>query len=1179
MTNSRPFTRTRLLLEGLSHYWRSHLSVALGTAIATAVLAGALVVGDSVKASLRRMTLERLGAVDFSMTGPRFFREQLATDVVAAAKEGGQSVRVAPAILATAAIETSGGDTQRRASGTQVIGCDDRFWEFLNHGSLKAPSDGEVVLSRRTADQLQAKVGDQVSVLVEIPQTIPRDSLLGDREQTVTELLLNVSGIAEEQTGMARFGLNPSQQLPRNAFVNLRQLQEQLNVAETAESRSSPVAKPARINSLFFARENSTASTEDADVAAGQSLTTAIHRKLGLADLHLRLIDHSDRGYISLESEQMILDPRIVEHAHKVARELNADAAPVLVYLLNEVRNAAKPELHSMYAVAAGLEPDSLETKEPPPPASQEALKLLASAGAPNPVPREFPEVVIDDWLASDLEVKVGDILTTTYHQVGDRGELPEVEQKFKVAGIAPLVPPWDDQGLVPYVPGITDAETFRDWRQPFPMKMEEITPRDEEYWKLHRATPKLFVPLAEAQKLWQSRYGDVTSVRIHRASLDEFEREFLATLPPTTSGMIVQPIKRMGLDAAKGTTDFAGLFLGFSFFLIGAAAILIALLFRLGVERRIRELGLLTSVGWTPREVFRHALLEAFVVVAVGVLVGLPLAVGYAGLMIHGLKTWWNAAVGTQFLYLAVDPAHLIGGGIGAMAIAVFAVWIGLRASRKVSPRGMLSGETEVAAAVASTGGRRRWLVPAACALAAAVLIGLSLATLIPSKEAFGGISWVAVSFFLSGSLVLTAGMTAFGSALRQAPGATRRMTWRELCLRNAARNPRRSSMTAGLVAAAAFLVAAVASGKRNPAAELPDKNSGNGGFLLVAESSTPILYDLNTEYGRSQIGIDVDATKSWPKIQVAPFRVQPGENASCLNLYQTQLPTILALPDALVQKFADDARFRFIGMTPGEAWQSLLAKTAEGITPVLGDVNTLQYSLHKGPGDQIPLDDAPTRTGRKLEITGMFDGSVFQGVLVMAESHFLKLYPERTGFQYFLVEASSAASGAALSQAAQSIADVLETQLRDYGVDAERVSVRLADFLAVQNTYLSTFQTLGGLGLLLGVFGLFAVTLRNVLERRGELALMRAVGLPKQMTGLMVVGENLLLVGWGLATGIAAALLAMAPQLVSTGGVPPWSGLGLLAGAILLAGGVAAVVALKDALAAPIVAALSDE
>lgn len=1182
MTKSAPFTRFRLLLAGLKHYWRSQLAVALGTAIAAAVLAGALVVGDSVKASLRAMTFDRLGAVDFAVTGPRFFREQLAEDVVAAAEQAGQTVQVAPAVMATAAVEFRHDETLRRAAGVQVIGCDERLWGFLDHGDLKAPGDGEIVLSRRLAEQLQVQAGSQLSVLVEIPQTIPRDALLGDREQTVAELLLTVSAIAHESTGVARFGLNPSQQLPRNAFVNLRQLQDQLNIAEVAASPRIPLAKPARINSLFFSRPAAAESSKEIDTAAAQALTNAVHRTLKMSDLHLRLIDHQDRGYISLESEQMLLDRGISEYAIKTARQLNCEVTPILVYLLNEVRNATDPERHSMYAVAAGIDPGAFETGETPPPASQEALQLLAAAAGPHPAPPPFPEAAINAWLAEDLGVGIGDRLIVKYHQVGDRGELPEIEQTFQVAAIAPLESPWDDRGLVPYVPGITDAETFREWRQPFPMKMDEITPRDEEYWKLHRATPKLFLPLATAEDLWRSRYGDMTSLRIRGTTVEAFERSFLSNLPPTTSGMMVQPVKQQGLAAAEGTTDFAGLFLGFSFFLIGAATILIALLFRLMVERRIRELGLLTAVGWTPRSVFRHALWEALAVVTVGALLGLPLAVGYAGLMIYGLKTWWNAAVGTQFLFLSVNPGRLLTGGISTVMIAAAAVWFALRSARQVSTRAMLAGVVEKETSAAALASKKTpWRTPIICAIAAAVLVACSLAGLIPGREAFAGISWVAVSFFVSGGLALTAGMTGFGALLRQPPGATSPagITWPRLCLRNAARNPRRSTLTAGLVAAAAFLVAAVASGKRDPAAELPVRNSGDGGFLLVAESSTPILYDLNTEYGRSQLGITNDASRPWPAKQVVPFRVQPGENASCLNLYQTQLPTILALPDAVIEQFASESRFKFIGMTPAEGWRSLLQPVGDELTPVLGDVNTLQYSLHKGPGDQVPLDAAPTRQGHKLQIAGMFDGSVFQGVLVMAESQFLKLYPERAGFQYFLIETDQPANVAEAHRIADAASDALESQLRDYGLDAERVANRLADFLAVQNTYLSTFQTLGGLGLLLGVFGLFAVMLRNVLERRGELALMRAVGLPNAKTALMVVGENLLLVAWGLATGISAALLAMAPQLVSTGAMPPWRSLSFMAAGILTAGGIAAVVALRDALSAPIIAALRDE
>jgi ABC-type antimicrobial peptide transport system permease subunit len=1168
------FTRFRFLLAGLKHYWRSHLAVALGTAIAAAVLAGALIVGDSVRASLKAMTLDRLGAVDYAVTGPRFVREKLVDDLAADASLG---VRVAPAIQLTGALETSSGDQHRRAGGVNVVACDQRLFDFLDHGSIETPATDAIVLSRRVADQLQVQVGDAVSVFVEIPQTIPRDALLGDREQTVTELLLTVSAIADESLGLARFGMNPSQQLPAIAFVNLKQVQEQLGVGEVAKSRTNPYSKPARINSLFFSQGD---AVSDA-VATARNLTARLHQSLQLSDLHLRLVEQADRHAVSLESEQMLLDPRVVQRATDAGKQIHRAAAPVLVYLLNEISNEKHPDRKSMYAVAAGVEPAAFAVGK------GEKLKPEGAAEVLRPeVDAKSRDVVINDWLATDLDAAVGDVLTVKYHQVGDRGELPEIAERFAVRAIVPLSPPWDDQGLVPFVPGITDADSFRDWRQPFPMKMDEITDRDEQYWKAHRATPKILLPLSAARDLWRSRYGDATSLRYFADGettaelMANLEQTFVANLNPEVTGLLAQPVKAQGLQAASGTTDFAALFLGFSFFLIGAAAILIALLFRLSVEQRIRQLGLLTAVGWSPTTVFRMAIAEAMCVVSLGAVLGLPLAIGYAAVMIYGLKTWWNAAVGTQFLFLSVQLDKLIFGAVAAIVVAAISVWLGLRSARKVSPRAMLAGEVEVQSSLRIQRSRlRTWLVPLVCGgLAVAILLS-SVAGVVPTTEAFEGLSWTIVAFFLCGMLLLVAGMTAFSAMLRERPAAShRRLTAPRLAFRNSARNTRRSTLTAGIVSSAAFLVAAVASGRRDPLNELPDRQTGNGGFLLIGETATPVLYDLNTSYGRAQLGID-EVNPLWSSIHVVPMRVQPGENASCLNLYQTVLPTILALPDDAIRAFADEQRFKFIGQTPRKAWPLLLAPAENGIVPVLGDVNTLQYSLHKAVGDQIPLDDAPTRRGQELAIAGMFDSSIFQGVLVMSESNFLRLYPERAGFQQFLIESPNIKTVDEARAQAESISDLLETQLRDYGFDAERVSVRLADFLAVQNTYLATFQTLGGLGMLLGVFGLFAVMLRNIVERRGELALLRAVGLSDSQTGRIVILENLMLVGWGLATGIGAALLAMAPHLLSSGGSPPWQGLIVLAASVLMGGLIAVWIALRGALRTPIVAALRDE
>ena len=209
------------------------------------------------------------------------------------------------------------------------------------------------------------------------------------------------------------------------------------------------------------------------------------------------------------------------------------------------------------------------------------------------------------------------------------------------------------------------------------------------------------------------------------------------------------------------------------------------------------------------------------------------------------------------------------------------------------------------------------------------------------------------------------------------------------------------------------------------------------------------------------------------------------------------------------------------------------------------------------------------------------MLDGSVFQGVLLMSQSNFESLFPEHSGYRYFLIgDRRIEDGGRALSKdEARALSDLLETSLAPYGFDVEPIGDRLANFLAVQNTYLSTFQTLGGLGLLLGTFGLGTVMLRNVIERRAELALLRAVGFRPSAIRRLVLFENAFLLACGLVVGTGSALLAMLPHLLSTGADVPWlSGAGLLVG-IFAIGLLAATGATMEAVRTPIVATLRGE
>jgi putative ABC transport system permease protein len=200
------------------------------------------------------------------------------------------------------------------------------------------------------------------------------------------------------------------------------------------------------------------------------------------------------------------------------------------------------------------------------------------------------------------------------------------------------------------------------------------------------------------------------------------------------------------------------------------------------------------------------------------------------------------------------------------------------------------------------------------------------------------------------------------------------------------------------------------------------------------------------------------------------------------------------------------------------------------------------------------------------------MLSNSVLQGNLLVSEANFVKLFPDVGGYRYFLIEPS----GSARASAARDVAQVLEPTLADDGLDVRGAREQLAQFLAVQNTYLSTFQSLGALGLLLGTIGLAVVQLRSVIERRGELALMRAEGFRRRRLIRMVVWENAVLLVGGLAVGCIAAAIALIPQWAPHGVRVPWGTLALLLATIAIVGIVAGWLTTRRALAAPILPAL---
>jgi ABC-type antimicrobial peptide transport system permease subunit len=231
--------------------------------------------------------------------------------------------------------------------------------------------------------------------------------------------------------------------------------------------------------------------------------------------------------------------------------------------------------------------------------------------------------------------------------------------------------------------------------------------------------------------------------------------------------------------------------------------------------------------------------------------------------------------------------------------------------------------------------------------------------------------------------------------------------------------------------------------------------------------------------------------------------------------------------------------------------------------------DANTMQYVLHKSIGDvvEIPHGVDPIR----LQIVGTLSGSLFQSEILIAEEPFLKLFPEEQGFRLFLLNAPEAMWGM--------VTPALEEPLSDSGFDVTPAADRLAQYHRVENTYLSTFQALGALGLLIGTVGLAAVLLRNVLERRRELALLRAVGYSAGEVMRVIFLENAALLAAGLCIGTLCALLAVSPALAQRAHTLPFASLGLLLLIVAFVGLLSTWLATRAAVHSPLLDSLRSE
>ncbi len=1077
-----------LVARNVRHFWRTEVGVVLGAAAATAVLVGALAVGDSVRGSLHALAGQRIGRVDAVLAGgDRFFKSDLA-DRIAPVLAGST---VAPVCQLRGIAKLATGES--RAGIIDVYGVDRRFFALAPApGGRGAPTDRKVFLNRRLATHLGVGVGDEILLRVEKPSFVPRDMVLSTIEDISVALRVEVSAVLGADD-FGAFSLRASQIPPFAAFVSLAWLQKEVQLAGAA-------------NLLLVGGQSGANVVARCDAAVRAHWTSA--------DAGLRLTEVEGSEVYELSSERLFIDQPVIDAVAKIDRT----AVGVLTYFVNALRHGDRTTPYSMVTAVGPLVGGSDR-------ATRALLALVPSSGA-----------AINRWLADDLGVKAGDTIDLDYFVMGSDLRLREKTHQVRVESIVPLTGAAADRSLMPEFPGLHDTENCRDWEPGIPLQLDRIRDQDEKYWDVYRGTPKAFVGLELGKKLWSNRFGNLTAVRGPKSAVARLRAELPKQWDPASIGLFFRDLRGPALAASTPATDFGGLFLGLSLFLIIAALMLTALLFVFGIEQRASEIGVLLALGFRPARVRRLFLAEGLVLASLGAAAGVGLGMLYTKGVLYGLGTLWSDAVGATSLEFHAGAGTVVGGALGAVFAAVLAMWLALRHAFRLPAIELLQSKGGIPAADVRPSASRRAGVVALVALVLAVVVVVT------------GSSAAAGAFFGAGALLLVAGLAGVRWALGRI-AATSDIAVGSVAglgLRNAARRPGRSLTTIGLLACGTFLVVAVQAYRLGPPTNAAARDSGTGGFVLFGRSTLPVLRDLSTETGREAFGLEPGQLAD---AAIVPFRVQDGDDASCLNLSLPQRPRLLGVNAA---ELARRRAFRFADVldTLGPVdspWSLLDAGTDADVVPAIADQASVTWALHKKIGDTVDYRDQHGRLFR-VRIVATLAGSILQGDLIVSERRFQERYPSASGYRVFLIDAPAARSSA--------IAAALTRGLEDLGLELTPTGERLQEFNAVQNTYLMIFQLLGGLGLLLGSLGLGAVVLRNALERRSELALCSAVGFAPGAARRLIWVEHLALLGGGLAIGAFAASVAVVPGFLASGASVALQPIVLLVGVIAASG-----------------------
>ncbi len=1074
---------TKLVLKSIWHYRKLNLTVVFGVALSTAILLGALIIGDSVKFSLQQITYQRLGRTSQVITaGERLFRKQLAEDI--SLKTG---IRTSSLLRSNGIGVVDGG--KFRLNQLAVWGVDSTLGYFSGHPESFILTGNEAAINENLAKLAGLKIGDEFLLRANKLNTFPANTPFVAASETSTAFLIKIVRVLKTEE-LGNFSLQNIQSAPRNVFLNLNWLNEQMKLQQKAN--------------VILVGEGMKES----------DLNLSLQQCWNLEDLNLKIRENQSLNYTELLSDRVFIESSI----EKYCLSGLSGSYPVFSYFINDFAFGGKNTPYSFVSTD-----ESLSDRQ----------------------------IIVSQWLADDLKLKVMDSLRLSYFEVGPLRRLIQKDTSLIVKSIYQTEGNRADPDLMPVIPGLSDAGNCRDWKTGVPVDLSKIRPQDESYWKQYKGTPKAFISLQTAKKLWGNRFGQSTAIRVNGTQGAAMTRNVLSGILPAQADFTVVNAKSEGLTAASNGVDFGQLFIGLSFFVLLAAFLLAWLLFMLFLGFRRNESRTLAALGFSFKKIRKLLLAEASLLVFTGILAGIPFGIIYNYLILKAINTIWYDIVRTSIAQIHLQPVSIL---VGVLVIAAFSMLAFFIMLHRFLKKEITTVQKKTPNKEARKGIRSL--------VAGVLLVLLSLIGLLLNGFSGGGIN--PELFYMGGFCLLPGLILLLDWVLRRMAVVepNHAFTFRSLMLKRLSGERKRTLLAVSFLSIGIFLVVTTGLYRKDVTfhAELP--SSGTGGYNYFIETTLPLLFDANSEQGKNELGLPADA-------QTVSFHVQPGDDASCLNLNRISRPRIIACNPAQFNKVG---AFSFATHTADldalHPWNSLSRKLSDNVIPAFADQTVIQWGLGKSVGDTLIYRDESGAL-LQLKLIGGLENSVFQGNVIISEDFFVEAFPSVSGANMFLVKSAKIPIQAT---------DIQEGW-RQFGAEITLTTDRLISFNRIETTYLNIFLMLGALGLLIGTMGLGILFFRITFEQIPEYALLQSVGFLKSKIYRMLLTEKLIIICLAVIIGTIPAAWSALPFLISTQHSGLWIWLPAVSFLVLISGSISGVLAIRYALKDNLIHSLSGD